>query len=91
MRVPLFAVLAALCSTTVAIAQAPPAANGNRANGFSYQPTPGQVVPRERAAGVQPPAAQQEKNNRDLERTDKKLLQDEGLSTKSVPKITNDR
>lgn len=73
------------------MAQGPPTANGNRANGFSYQPTPGEVVPRERAAGVQPPAAKQERTNRDLERTDKKLLQDEGLSTKSVPKITNDR
>ena len=91
MRIPLLAVLAALCSTTVAIAQGPPATIGNRANGFSYQPRPGEVVPRERAAGVQPPAAQQKQTNRDLERTDRKLLRDEGLGTKSVPRITNDR
>jgi hypothetical protein len=81
-------VFAALCSATSVMAQSPPAANGNRANGFSYQPTPGEVAPRERAAGMQPPAAQREQINRDLERTDKKLLQDEGLSIKSVPKIT---
>ena len=79
-----------LCTATSAVAQNPaPAANANRANGLSYQPTPSQVVPREKAAGVQPPAAQQDRANRDLQQTDKKLLQEEGLSTKSVPKLSN--
>ncbi|WP_428539088.1 hypothetical protein [Rhodopila sp.] len=78
---------ALLCSAIPAVAQSP-AENGNRANGFSYQPTPSQVAPREKAAGVQPQAAQQKRANRDLEQTDKQLLQEEGLSTKSVPKLT---
>lgn len=83
--------IAAFWSVGSAMAQTPPAANGNRANGFSYQPTPGEVVPREKATGVQPPAAQQNQTNRDLERIDKNLMRDEGLSTKSVPKMSHDR
>ncbi len=93
MRFLLAAMLAAFLMTTAAMAQnsnraAPPVAQGNRANGLDYQPTPGEVIPREKAAGVQPPAAQQRSTDQVLERTDKKLLQDEGQSTKSVPNLT---
>ncbi|WP_428483995.1 hypothetical protein [Rhodopila sp.] len=85
--------VAAFCLTAAAMAQTPgggsvPREEGNRANGLDYQPTPSEVVPRERAAGIQPPAAQQKANNRFLQQTDKKLLQGQGLSTKSVPQIT---
>ena len=89
---PLLLLAASFCAATPAAAQnSAPQANGNRANGLSYQPTPSQVVPREKAAGVQPPAAQQERANRDLRQTDRKLLQEEGLSTKSVPKLSDHR
>jgi len=95
MHIPLLAALvlaalAAFFSATSVMAQGPaPAEIGNRANGFDYQPTPSEVVPRERAAGVQPPAAERERENWDLERMDKQLLKSEGLSTDSVPKLTN--
>ncbi|MEA2737389.1 MAG: hypothetical protein QOH05_696 [Acetobacteraceae bacterium] len=69
---------------------APPTEIGNRANGFSYQPTPSEVVPRERSAGVQPSAAREKAENQDLERMDADLLREEGLSTKSVPNLTAD-
>jgi len=65
-----------------------PLEEGNRANGFDYQPTPSEVVPREKAAGILPPAAQQKATDKTLEQLDKNLLRDEGLSTKSVPKMT---
>ena len=61
--------------------------DGNRANGFDYQPKPSEVVPRERAADILPPAAQQKATDRTLEQIDKNLLRDEGASTKSVPNM----
>ncbi len=64
---------------------------GNRANGRDYQPTPAEVQPRERAAGIQPPAPQQTRNDRDLERIDRELLREHGLSTSSVPAIAPTR
>ena len=68
-----------------------PLVNGNRANGLNYQPTPQQVAPREKAAGIQPPAAGQQAANRDLERMDKDLMRKEGLGTDNVPKMTKDQ
>jgi hypothetical protein len=70
--------------------QAPsaPVQTGNRANGFDYQPTPSEVLPRENAAGVRAPAGRQGANDRDLERIDRQLLQSHGLSPSSVPNIT---
>lgn len=93
MRLPLAAMVAGFLMTTAAVAQnsggAPaPAVTGNRANGLNYQPTPSQVVPREKAAGIQPPVAQRKATDQLLEHTDRKLLQDEGQSTKSVPNLT---
>jgi hypothetical protein len=89
MRMRLVAVVATFCLMTAAIAQnSPPSQIGNRAHGFDYQPTPREVVPREKATGILPPADQQEATNRDLERMDRDLLRDEGLSTRSVPKLS---
>lgn len=81
--------LAALVLIGTAHAQtplnSPPAAIGNRANGLSYQPTPSQVAPRERAAGVGPSAQQLQKENNDLSRLDAQSLKAEGLNPKSAP------
>lgn len=67
----------------------PPREIGNRANGLSYQPTPGQVRPAERHAGVQPPQTREQTENRDLERIDRNALRSEGMSTKSVPDMAH--
>lgn len=83
---------AVLCLTSAAMAQSAgngsvPSAIGNRANGRDYQPTPSEVVPREKAAGLRPSDAQQQATDQQLEKTDRQLLRSEGLSTKSVPNI----
>ncbi len=93
MRSCFWVAIAALCLSTPAVAQSTvnrstPSEIGNRANGRDYQPTPGEVAPRERAAGVQPSANQEKATNQDLEKLDDSLLRQEGLSTKSVPKLT---
>jgi hypothetical protein len=58
---------------------------GNRANHFSYQPTPGEVDGRERAMGIRPTYTQQRETDRKLEQLDRDLLRAEGSSTKTVP------
>ena len=93
MRSAFFAVLWVIFLTAVAMAQsgtitAVPQMIGNRANGFSYQPTPGEVRPREMAAGVRPSKAKQEETDRALESMDRNLLRDEGMSSRSVPSFT---
>jgi hypothetical protein len=60
---------------------------GNRANGFSYQPTPGEVVSKEKAAGLRPSDSSQQATDKDLDKIDRDLLKDEGMSTSSVPKL----
>jgi len=70
----------------VAIAQP---ATGNRANGMDYQPTPAQVIPREKAAGVRPTPGEEAASNRDLEQIDRNLLRGHGMSTSSVPKMNS--
>jgi hypothetical protein len=92
MRMQLVALIAALFTGAPAMAQAQePSEIGNRANGFSYQPTPDEVAPRERAAGIQPSTAHEQAVNRDLEHMDQDLMREEGLSTQSVPKLTSDQ
>lgn len=96
MRMQLLAVIAVVGSTVGAMAQdansgSPPREIGNRANGYDYEPTPGEVVPREKAAGVRPSAEQQRTTSQELQKMDKSLLRSEGLSTKSVPNMTNGR
>jgi len=86
-------VLCATAATLVAAFAFPPASNaqvstGNRANGFDYQPTPGEVVTREKTAGVRPSATSQRETNKSLEEIDRDLLRKEGLGTQSVPRIT---
>jgi hypothetical protein len=73
MRLPLLAIPVAALLTGGMAPQGPgntsvPREIGNRANGFSYQPTPSEVIPRERAAGVRPSAAQQAATDRELQR-----------------------
>ncbi len=93
MRRYIFTVIAVFSLTSGALAQggqgggSPPREIGNRANGNDYQPTPSELAPREKAAGIVPPAAQQRAENQELDQIDKNLLQSEGLSTKNVPKL----
>jgi hypothetical protein len=96
MRMHVLAIIGVLGCAAGAMAQGadgglPPKEIGNRANGYDYQPTPSEVAPREKAAGVLPSADQQRAEDQDLARLDQGLLQSEGLSTKSVPKLTNDK
>jgi hypothetical protein len=62
---------------------------GNRANGLNYQPTPSEVLPREKAAGLLPSAGQRDATSQELENMDRDLLREEGLSTKSVPNLAS--
>ena len=93
MRVLVSTMIAVLSFAGAAMAQggggggSPPREIGNRANGYDYQPTPSELAPREKAAGIVPPPAQQRAENQELDSIDKQLLQSEGLSTKSVPKL----
>jgi|ERR1700722_18150324 hypothetical protein len=97
MRRYIFTVIAVFSFASGALAQggggngSPPREIGNRANGYDYQPTPSELAPREKAAGIVPPPAQQRAENQELDSLDKQLLQSEGLSTKSVPKITDSK
>ncbi|HVY16236.1 MAG TPA: hypothetical protein VHB27_13505 [Rhodopila sp.] len=61
---------------------------GDRANGNDYQPTPSEVRPAERQAGVTPTQAQEQKENREVEAIDRRLLRQEGMGTKSLPDFT---
>jgi hypothetical protein len=58
---------------------------GSRANGFSYQPIPAEVIPREVSAGVRPSKARQDATDQALEAIDRALLRGEGLSETSLP------
>ena len=58
---------------------------GNRANGFDYQPTPAEVGPRERAAGLAVTPERQKQIDDELFSMDAQLLKSEGLSTSSAP------
>ena len=61
---------------------------GNRANGFSYQPTPGHVIPSERAAGIRPSDAQQHATDATLSQLDRRLLTQEHLNPSQAPDFT---
>jgi hypothetical protein len=61
---------------------------GNRANGYDYQPTPGEVLPLERRDGVAATPEQGASHGRTLEKIDRELLRNNGLSTSSVPNMT---
>ena len=93
MRASAFAVMSLVCITGAITAQAQdrtavPHVIGNRANGLSYQPMPGQTVPREVLAGVRPSKTRLQATNEILESIDRRLLHDEGLSDTSVPVFT---
>ena len=80
----------AVCTTDPSVAQSSrdtsiPQEIGNRAHGFSYQPTPSEVRPREAAAGIRPSSDREEARDRQLQQIDRDLLRDEGLPPRSVP------
>lgn len=54
------------------------AREGNIWGGFDHQPVPSQVLPQERAAGVAPPAAVEQQENKDVDRLYRELMQSEG-------------
>jgi hypothetical protein len=87
-RVTLSAIVACLLQVAVLPnGGSSPAVIGNRANHFSYQPTPGEVDGRERSMGVRPTDTQQQATDRRLEQLDRSLLRAEGSSTDTVPKM----
>ena len=64
MRVALLVAMMTSCIVGIAAARTAgdgsiPRRIGYRANGFSYQPTPHEVIPKEKAAGVRPSMASQ--------------------------------
>lgn len=71
-------------------ATSPPRMIGNRTNGFSYQPSPGEVRPKEQIAGVRPSRASQALTNQTLKTLDRTLLHDEGLRMSNVPAFVPD-
>ncbi len=90
MRMLYFAAACVICMSTGWLERSADAADlpreiGNRANGFNYQPTPQEVVPRESAAGVRPSDAHQIAVDHQLEQLDRELLHDEGLPINSAP------
>ena len=94
MRMTLLVAVATFCLTGAAAAQTAgdgsiPRRIGNRANGFSYQPTLREVLSKEKAAGVRPSTASQQATNQELGDIDHRLLLEEGLSTSSVPRLTS--
>ncbi len=93
MRKAFLVAIATFCLTGTAVAQTTddssiPRRIGNRANGFSYQPTPREVVSKEKAAGVRPSSASEQATDQALGDIDRRLLREEGLSTSSVPRLT---
>ena len=93
MRAALLVAVATFCLIGAAAAQTAgdgsiPRRIGNRANGFSYQPTSREVVSKEKAAGVRPSTASQQAPDQELGDIDRRLLREEGLSTSSVPRLT---
>ena len=92
MRMTLLVAVATFCFMGAAAAQSVgdgsvPRSIGNRANGFDYQPTPGEVIHREKAAGVRPSMGSQQATDQELENLDRDLLAKEGLITSSVPNM----
>jgi hypothetical protein len=96
MRTPLLVTICLVCTTGGVMAQhqehiSVPHEIGNRANGFSYQPTPSEVVPREALSGARPSKAQLDATDWTLESIDRSLLRNEGLSERDVPAFTPSR
>jgi hypothetical protein len=93
-RLALLGVVSVICVLGTGVIQSAnaesfPCEIGNRANGFSYQPTPREVGPREASLGLLPSRAQQASTDRDLEQLDRSLMREEGLSTASIPNFTS--
>jgi hypothetical protein len=80
MRLHVASMLAAVSLATASVAQTQdnniPREIGNRANGFSYQPTPSEVIPREKQAGIRPSAAQQKAADAEVDRLYNDLMRD---------------
>jgi hypothetical protein len=76
---------ASMAAAQGAATKAIPRQIGNRANGFSYQPTPGQVVPREEAAGIRPSSVHDRATDDTLSHLDRQLLAQEHLNPSQAP------
>jgi hypothetical protein len=93
MRWPIVSLIGVLVLTMPAYSQNPatpsssniPASIGNRANGFSYQPTQAQVRAREKTAGVALSNDKQRASDVELWKLDRRALRSEGQRTNSVP------
>src|ERR1700722_15055742 len=78
-RLALLGVVSVICMLGAGIIQSADAESipceiGNRANGFSYQPTPREVGPREASLGLLPSREQQASTDRVLEQLDWSLM-----------------
>jgi hypothetical protein len=77
------AVAILLASATSAGAQAP--RNGPEWGGKNHQPAQGEVIRREKQAGVRAPKAQVDRNKRTVQQLDRQLLHDEAVDPPTNP------
>jgi hypothetical protein len=94
MRLPLLGMVWVVCALGAGITQSAagesiPCAIGNRANGFSYQPTPREVDQREASLGLRASREHQTSTDQVLEDLDRSLMRSEGLSAGNVPRFTS--
>jgi hypothetical protein len=93
MRLQLMICIGAMFLGFAAMAQEPQVVGvpftGNRAICFHYQPTPAEVVPAEKQAGIVPSGTRLRAENRELEQIDRDALRSEGLRTDRVPDMNN--
>jgi hypothetical protein len=94
MRIVVLAMMCAVCTADPSIARTVQDASvpheiGNRAHGFSYQPTPDEVRPREAAAGLRQSSDRQQATDRALQQIDRDLLRDEGLAPRTLPSFVS--
>ena len=76
------ALLASIGGTVAPSASRAQPSFGNRANGFDYQPTPGEVRPLERRDGVAPTPSQAAATRRTVRRLNHELLGPESAQQK---------
>ena len=77
--------LAAILLLASAGAEAQAQRNGPEWGGMNHQPTQGQVVQRERRAGVRPPPAQVQQDDRSVQQLDRQLLHNEAVDPPRNP------
>jgi hypothetical protein len=82
-------VLYTACIAGAVCARSVPREIGNRAHGFSYQPTQEEVRPREATLGIRPSKQRQAANDRALQRINENLLREEGIPADPLPLTSN--